>query len=107
MKHQPWVRLPKPSKHDPDLLEARHCSFHGSRRHATLHCWALKRHLGDLIQCGYLEEFVRDQEEVPEVRDTQLSISIKALTHQYNLGREAHQEAMELFSLETILCRIM
>jgi len=42
-KHQHWVRLPKPSKHDSDLLEAGgHCSFHGSRGHVTLHCLTLK-----------------------------------------------------------------
>ena len=71
IKYQPWVRLPKPSKHDLDLLEARgHCSFHGSWGHATLHCWALKRHLEDLVQRGYLEEFILDQEEDPEVGDT-------------------------------------
>jgi len=28
IKHQPWVRLLKPSKHDPDPLKAGHCSFH-------------------------------------------------------------------------------
>jgi len=50
MKHQPWVRLPKPSKYDPDFLEARgYGSFHGSLRYATVHCWALKRHLEDLV----------------------------------------------------------
>ena len=38
--------------------------------HATLHCWDLKRHLEDLVQCEYLEEFVLDQEEDPEVGDT-------------------------------------
>jgi len=33
------VRLPKPSKHDSDLLEARgHCYFHDNQGYATLHC---------------------------------------------------------------------
>jgi len=35
-----------------------------------MHCWALKRHLEDLVQHGYLEEFVLDQGEDPEVGDT-------------------------------------
>jgi len=34
----------------------------------------------------------------------QPSLSTKALTDQYNSGREDTQEAMELFSLEMILC---
>jgi len=38
--------------------------------HATLHCWALKRHLKNLVQCGYFEEFILDQEKDPEVRGT-------------------------------------
>ena len=38
--------------------------------HATLHCWDLKRHLEDLVQCEYLEEFILDQEKDPEVGDT-------------------------------------
>jgi len=63
------VRLSKPSKHDPDLLEAGgYYFFHGSWGHATLHCWGLRRHL-EIVQCGYLEEFVLDQEEDPEVED--------------------------------------
>jgi len=35
-----------------------------------VHYWALKRNLEDLVQRGYLEEFVLDQEEDPEVEDT-------------------------------------
>ena len=70
IKHQSWVRLSKPSKHDTDLLEAGHCSFYGSQGYPSLYCWALKRHLEDLILCGYLEEFILDLEEDPEVRDT-------------------------------------
>ena len=54
IKHQPWVKLLKPTKHNTDPLEAGYYAFHGSRRHATLYCWALKRHLEDLVQCGYL-----------------------------------------------------
>ena len=42
IKHQPWVKLAKMTKHDPDPLKSRSCSFHGSRGHAILHCWALK-----------------------------------------------------------------
>ena len=50
IKHQPWVRLSKPSKRSLNPLEAGHCSFHDIRGHSTLHCWALKRHLEDLVQ---------------------------------------------------------
>jgi len=32
-----------------------------------MHCWALKRHLEDLIQRGHLDEFILDLEEDPEV----------------------------------------
>ena len=35
-----------------------------------MHCWALKRHLEDLVQRGYLEKFILDQEEDPEVGGT-------------------------------------
>jgi len=38
--------------------------------HATLHGWALKRHLEDLVQRGYLDEFILVQEEDPHVGDT-------------------------------------
>ena len=69
IKHQSWVKLPKPVKHDTDSLKAGNCSFHGSRGHATRYCWALKRHLKNLIQRGYLEEFIIYLEEHPEVRE--------------------------------------
>jgi len=46
-----------------------------------MHCWALKMHLENLVQHGYLEEFILDQEEDPKVRGTQLTLSTKALTH--------------------------
>ena len=35
-----------------------------------MHCWALKKHLNDLVPRGYLDEFVLDQEKDPEVGDT-------------------------------------
>jgi len=63
-----------------------------------MHCWALKMHLENLVQHGYLEEFILDQEEDPKVRGTQLTLSTKALTP----GRKARQEAMKLFSLKNI-----
>ena len=31
IKHQPWVKLSKPTKHDTDPLEVGHYFFHGSR----------------------------------------------------------------------------
>ena len=65
------------------------------------------RHLEDLVQREYLGEFVLDQEEDPESEILQLSLPTKALTHQHNSGWEAPREAMELFSLEMILCKIM
>ena len=61
---------PKPTKHDADPLEAGHCSFHGCLGLATLHCWALKRHFEDLVQRGYLGEFILELEEDPKVRET-------------------------------------
>ena len=38
--------------------------------HAALHCWALNRHLEDLVQREYLEEFILNQDEDPEVVGT-------------------------------------
>jgi len=35
-----------------------------------MNCWALRRHIKDLVQHGYLDEFVLDLEEGPEVGDT-------------------------------------
>ena len=46
---------------------AENCSFHGSREHVTMHCWALKKYLKNLVQRGYLDEFILDLEEDPEV----------------------------------------
>ena len=42
IKHQPWLKLPKTAKQDPDPLELGNCSFHDSRGHAILYYWALK-----------------------------------------------------------------
>ena len=58
---------PKAVKHDTDSLKAENCSFHDSRGHVTLHCLTLKRHLEDLMQRGYLDEFVLNSAEDPEV----------------------------------------
>ena len=97
--------LPKPRKHDQDLLEVGgHQSFHDSWGNATLYCWALKRHIEDLAQHGYLDEFILNQEEYSEVGGAQPILSTKALTHQHNPRGEDPQEAMKLFLLETILC---
>ena len=35
-----------------------------------MHCWALKRHLEDLVQRGYLDEYILALEEDPKVRET-------------------------------------
>ena len=66
IKHQSWVKLPKTAQHDTDSLKVGNCSFQGSQRQATLHHWALKRHLEDLVQCGHLDEFILDLEEDPD-----------------------------------------
>ena len=68
------MKLSKTAKHDTDFLEAENCSFHGNWGHAALHCWALKRHLEDLVQCGYLNEFIFDLKEDPEVGETPTEI---------------------------------
>ena len=54
-------------KHDPDFLKAGSCSFYSSQGYATVYCGALKWHLEDLIRQGYLDEFILDSEEDPEV----------------------------------------
>jgi len=68
------VKLLKTTKHDTDSLEAGNCSFHDSRGHTTLHCCSLKRHVEDLVQRGYLDEFVLDLKEDPEVGETPAEI---------------------------------
>ena len=71
IKHQPWVRLPNPNKRDPDPLEAGgHYSFHDIQGHITLNCLGLRRLIEDLVQRGYLDEFVFNLEEDPKVGDT-------------------------------------
>ena len=65
------MRLSKPSKRDSDPLEVGgHCSFPNIRGHVTLNCWAFRKHIKDLVQRGYLDEFVLELEEDLEVRDT-------------------------------------
>jgi len=66
IKYQSCVKLSKTAKHDSDPLKSGRCSFQDSRGHAALHCWALKRHLEDLVQRGYLDEFILDLEEDSE-----------------------------------------
>ena len=73
------MKLPKLAKHDTDFQEAENFSFHDSRRHATLHCWPLKRQLENLVQRGYLDEFIFDLEEDLEVRKASARLSTKAL----------------------------
>jgi len=39
-----------------------------------LHCWALKKHLKDLLQRGYLDEFILALEEDPEIGEAPVEI---------------------------------
>ena len=52
-----------------------------------MHCWAFKMHLEDLIQRRYLEEFILDQEEDPEVRGTTVGSSDAYSSAQPRTGR--------------------
>ena len=68
-KHQPCVKLLKTTKHDTNFLKVgNYFFFYDNRGNAILHCWALIRHFEDLVQYEYLNEFVLNSEEDPEVR---------------------------------------
>lgn len=40
-----------------------YCRFHRNYGHTTEGCWALKDHIEELIQAGYLARFVRRSQE--------------------------------------------
>jgi len=49
-KNQPWVRQPKPIQPNPSLPGSEeYCSYHDCKGHQTIHCWALRRYLEELI----------------------------------------------------------
>ena len=91
---------PKTAKHDPDLLESGSYSFHGSRGHATLYCWALKRHLENLAQREYLDEFIFNLEDLKSSKPKSLT---EAFVPRHHPGQEDPRQIMEFFLLEAIL----
>ncbi|XP_030942271.1 uncharacterized protein LOC115967334 [Quercus lobata] len=47
-----------PSRRNQSL----YCTYHKDKGHTTEQCWVLKDHLGQLVNAGYLKEFVVDSE---------------------------------------------
>ena len=68
------MKLPKTVKYDTDPLEAGNYFF--TAVGDVPPCIAgpskdtLKRHLEDLVQCGYLDEYILDLEEDPKAGET-------------------------------------
>ena len=59
IKYQPWVRRPKPLLHNPSLFESEeYCSYDEGKGYQTIHCWALRKYLEELIKQGFLKEYV-------------------------------------------------
>ena len=59
IKSQPWPRRPEPKPHDPSRLGTKdYCSFHDRQGHRVAQCWFLQKYLEDLVQQGYLQEYI-------------------------------------------------
>ena len=58
-KDQLCVRRSRPIRYDPSLLGAKeYCSYHDCKGHKTIHCWTLRKYLGELIQQDLLKKYI-------------------------------------------------
>jgi len=73
-KDPPWVKRSKSIQHNPSLPGSEeYCSYHECKWHQTIHCWDLLRYLEELIQQGFLKEYVLTPEAISKQLKTQPS----------------------------------
>jgi len=71
-KDQPWVRCLKSIQYNSLLLGLEeYCSYHECKGHQTIHFWALRRYLKELIQQGFIKEYVLAPEAISGQPNTQ------------------------------------
>ena len=72
IKDQPWVRPPKLIQHNFSLPESEeYCSHHDYKGYQTVHCWALRRYLEELVQHGFFKEYILTPEVIFRQPNTQ------------------------------------
>ena len=68
-KNEPYVSRPKPLKESEATRNSRDfCEYHLQRGHTTDRCFHLRRLLGQLLEMGYLREYLNEQERRTERR---------------------------------------
>lgn len=60
------VRLPQMKSLRPGSDATKYCKFHRSIEHNTKDCWALNGKIEELIQAGYLAQFVKRPDHYQE-----------------------------------------
>ena len=61
IKNEPYFRWPNKIRDDLSWRNQNlYCTYHRDKRHTTEQCRVLKDHLGQLVNAGYLKEFVVD-----------------------------------------------
>ena len=61
IKNEPYFRWPNKMRGDPSRRNQNlYCTYHRDKRHTTEQCKVLKDHLEQLVNAGYLNEFVVD-----------------------------------------------
>ena len=61
IKNDQYVRWPRPLGPEPgdgSRNPTKYCDFHKSHGHETKGCKALRHQIQDLIECGYLQDYV-------------------------------------------------
>ena len=61
IKNEPYFQWPNKMRGDLSRRNLNlYCTYHRDKRHTTEQCQVLKDHLGQLVNAGYLKEFVVD-----------------------------------------------
>ena len=61
IKNEPYFRWSNKMRDDLSRRNQNlYCTYHRDKGHTTEQCWVLKDHLGQLVNAGYLKEFVVD-----------------------------------------------
>ena len=69
IKEQEWVRHPRPLPPNPKRPRAgEYCAFHNGMGHQTVDCRYLRKRLQELMNQGYLKEFILDLGQPSEAR---------------------------------------
>jgi len=97
IKDQSWVRHPTrplpPNQRGPGSGD--YCAFHDGRGHLTMDCQTLRRYLRDLVNEGYLWEFVLNPKFSAEVR---VQRQLEALIEHLGSTLVQYQEVNTIFS---------